>query len=72
MGGIIERAISALIDEQLVAATLLDLHDHRVELGRQGTARLAPQFRRVGHRQRFSGAVDRGEIILQRRGSMPG
>jgi hypothetical protein len=37
MGGIIERAISALIDEQLIPATLLDLHDHRVELGREGT-----------------------------------
>ncbi len=67
MRGIEQGAIGAIVDEQLVAAPLLHPHQHAGIVRAQRPARLAPQLRRVRHRQRLEAAVDHREIGFQRR-----
>jgi len=45
MRRVVQRAIGAVVDVQLVAAALFDAHDQRIVFGAQRAARLAPQFR---------------------------
>ena len=63
-----QRAVGPVVDEQDVVAALLDADEDRRVLGRERTAGFAPQLGRIADRQVLEGAVDDGEIALERRG----
>ena len=67
MRGVEQRAISAVVDVELVAAALLDADEHARIFGAERAAGLAPQFGRIADRQRFERLVDDREIGLDRR-----
>ena len=61
---IVERAIGAIIDVELFATALFDLHDHARIFRAQRTAGFAPQLGVVGDRQRLEVSRDHREIVF--------
>ena len=58
MGGIVERAIGAVIDVELVAPPPFDPYHQRIVFRAERPARLAPQLGVIGDRQRLEAATD--------------
>ena len=67
MRGVIERAVSAVIDVKFIAASPLNPHDEGAIFRAQGPAGFAPKFRRITDRQILKRPVDGIEKRLQPR-----
>ena len=62
-----QRAVAAVVDEQLVAAPGVDAHDQRLRLRHQGAARLAHQPAALADRQLLHAVVDGAHEGRERR-----